>query len=48
MRLLVDVMCGRLVPYLRMCGYDTIYAGVGDSKPTTKSSQSPPRRIERY
>ncbi|WP_148680677.1 DUF5615 family PIN-like protein [Halovivax ruber] len=27
MRLLVDVMCGRLVPYLRMCGHDTIYAG---------------------
>jgi len=26
-RFLVDVMCGRLVPYLRMCGYDTIYAG---------------------
>ncbi|MFC3957999.1 DUF5615 family PIN-like protein [Halovivax cerinus] len=27
MRLLVDVMCGRLVSYLRMCGHDTIYAG---------------------
>ncbi|WP_290815450.1 DUF5615 family PIN-like protein [Halovivax sp.] len=27
MRLLVDVMCGRLVPYLRMCGHDAAYAG---------------------
>lgn len=30
MRLLVDVMCGRLVPYLRMCGHDTLYAGDRD------------------
>lgn len=26
-RFLVDVMCGRLVTYLRMCGYDTRYVG---------------------
>ncbi|MFC7044974.1 Mut7-C RNAse domain-containing protein [Halobacteriaceae archaeon GCM10025711] len=25
-RLLVDVMCGRLATYLRMCGYDAAYA----------------------
>lgn len=30
MRLLVDVMCGRVVPYLRMCGHDTAYAGDRD------------------
>ena len=23
---LLDVMCGRLATYLRMCGYDTVYA----------------------
>ncbi len=27
MGFLVDVMCGGLIPYLRMCGYDTVYAG---------------------
>lgn len=27
MRLLVDAMCGRLVPYLRMVGHDTASAG---------------------
>ncbi|MXV60697.1 hypothetical protein GS429_01150 [Natronorubrum sp. JWXQ-INN-674] len=27
MRLLLDVMCGGLVAYLRMCDYDTVYAG---------------------
>ncbi|MBZ6495885.1 Mut7-C RNAse domain-containing protein [Natrinema longum] len=27
MRLLVDVMCGGLVSYLRMCNHDTVYAG---------------------
>lgn len=27
MRLFLDVMCGGLVAYLRMCGYDTVYAG---------------------
>lgn len=27
MRLLVDVMCGGIVSYLRMCSYDTVYAG---------------------
>lgn len=27
MRLLLDVMCGGLVAYLRMCNYDTAYAG---------------------
>lgn len=27
MRLLLDVMCGGLVAYLRMCGHDTVYAG---------------------
>ena len=27
MRLLLDVMCGGLVSYLRMCNYDTAYAG---------------------
>ena len=27
MRLLVDVMCGGIVSYCRMCGHDTIYAG---------------------
>jgi len=27
MRLLLDVMCGGLVSYLRMCNYDTVYAG---------------------
>lgn len=27
MPFLVDVMCGGLVSYLRMCGYDTAYAG---------------------
>ncbi|WP_226041957.1 Mut7-C RNAse domain-containing protein [Natrinema sp. DC36] len=27
MRLLVDVMCGGIIPYLRMCNHDTAYAG---------------------
>ena len=27
MRLLLDVMCGGLVSYLRMCDHDTVYAG---------------------
>ncbi|MHC3437945.1 Mut7-C RNAse domain-containing protein [Natrialbaceae archaeon A-gly3] len=27
MRLAVDVMCGGIVPYLRMCGHDTVYVG---------------------
>ncbi|NGM69582.1 DUF5615 family PIN-like protein [Natronolimnobius sp. AArcel1] len=27
MRLLLDVMCGGLVAYLRMCNHDTVYAG---------------------
>ena len=27
MRLLLDVMCGGLDSYLRMCNYDTVYAG---------------------
>ncbi|APW98129.1 hypothetical protein CHINAEXTREME_10165 [Halobiforma lacisalsi AJ5] len=27
MRLLLDVMCGGLVPYLRLCNHDTAYAG---------------------
>ncbi|SEP87863.1 Mut7-C RNAse domain-containing protein [Natrinema salaciae] len=27
MRLLLDVMCGGLVSYLRMCNHDTAYAG---------------------
>ncbi|MCU4925610.1 Mut7-C RNAse domain-containing protein [Halobacteria archaeon AArc-dxtr1] len=27
MRLLVDLMCGGIVSYLRMCGHDTVYAG---------------------
>lgn len=27
MRLLLDVMCGGLVSYLRMCNHDTVYAG---------------------
>ncbi|WP_226006826.1 Mut7-C RNAse domain-containing protein [Natrinema salinisoli] len=27
MRLLIDVMCGGLVSYLRMCNHDTVYAG---------------------
>lgn len=27
MRLLLDVMCGGLRPYLRMCGHDASYAG---------------------
>ena len=27
MRLLVDLMCGGVVSYLRMCGHDTAYAG---------------------
>ncbi|MDS0477720.1 Mut7-C RNAse domain-containing protein [Natrinema sp. 1APR25-10V2] len=27
MRLLVDVMCGGIVSYLRMCNHDTVYAG---------------------
>ena len=26
-RFLLDVMCGTLTSYLRMCGYDTAYAG---------------------
>lgn len=30
MRLLVDLMCGGLVSYLRMCGHDTAYAGDRD------------------
>ena len=30
MRLLLDVMCGGLDSYLRMCGYDTVYAGDRD------------------
>ena len=29
-RLLVDVMCGGIVPYLRLCGHDTAYAGDRD------------------
>lgn len=29
-RLLLDVMLGRLVPYLRVCGYDAAYAGDRD------------------
>ncbi|WP_254524163.1 Mut7-C RNAse domain-containing protein [Natrinema caseinilyticum] len=27
MKLLVDVMCGGVVSYLRMCNHDTVYAG---------------------
>ncbi|WIV66899.1 Mut7-C RNAse domain-containing protein [Natrialbaceae archaeon AArc-T1-2] len=27
MRLLVDLMCGGVVSYLRMCGHDTVYTG---------------------
>ncbi|WP_265108036.1 Mut7-C RNAse domain-containing protein [Halosolutus halophilus] len=27
MHLLLDVMCGGIDSYLRMCGYDTVYAG---------------------
>ena len=27
MRLLLDVMCGGVVSYLRMCNHDTVYAG---------------------
>jgi len=27
MRVLVDVMCGGVVSYLRMCNHDTVYAG---------------------
>ncbi|AEH38715.1 Mut7-C RNAse domain-containing protein [Halopiger xanaduensis] len=27
MRFLLDVMCGGLVSYLRMCNHDTVYAG---------------------
>lgn len=27
MRILLDVMCGGIVAYLRMCGHDTAYAG---------------------
>jgi len=27
MRVLVDVMCGGIVSYLRMCNHDTVYAG---------------------
>lgn len=27
MQLLLDVMCGGLVAYLRMCNHDTVYAG---------------------
>ncbi len=30
MKLLLDVMCGGLDSYLRMCGYDTVYAGDRD------------------
>ncbi|WP_306052246.1 Mut7-C RNAse domain-containing protein [Natronococcus wangiae] len=30
MRLLLDVMCGGLVAYLRMCGHDAAYAGDRD------------------
>lgn len=30
MDLLLDVMCGGLVAYLRMCGHDTVYAGDRD------------------
>ena len=30
MRLLVDVMCGGIVTYCRMCGHDTLYAGDHD------------------
>ncbi|ELY51199.1 DUF5615 family PIN-like protein [Natronolimnohabitans innermongolicus] len=30
MRFLLDVMCGGLVAYLRMCGHDTVYAGDRD------------------
>lgn len=26
MKLLLDVMCGGLTSYLRMCGHDTVYA----------------------
>ncbi|WP_394739745.1 Mut7-C RNAse domain-containing protein [Natronococcus roseus] len=27
MRILLDIMCGGLPAYLRMCGHDTVYAG---------------------
>ena len=27
MRFAVDLMCGGIVPYLRMCGHDTVYVG---------------------
>ncbi|ELY57350.1 Mut7-C RNAse domain-containing protein [Natronococcus jeotgali] len=30
MEILLDVMCGGLVAYLRMCGHDTAYAGDRD------------------
>lgn len=30
MRTLLDVMCGGLVSYLRMCNHDTVYAGDRD------------------
>ncbi len=30
MRFLVDLMCGGIVSYLRMCGHDTAYAGERD------------------
>ncbi|MFC4245546.1 Mut7-C RNAse domain-containing protein [Natribaculum luteum] len=30
MRFLVDLMCGGVVSYLRMCGHDTVYAGDRD------------------
>lgn len=30
MRLLIDVMCGGVVSYLRMCGHDAVYAGDRD------------------
>ncbi len=29
-RFLVDTMCGRLPPYLRLCGHDTVYAADRD------------------
>ncbi|ELY98243.1 hypothetical protein C482_12012 [Natrialba chahannaoensis JCM 10990] len=35
MRFLLDTMCGGLVAYLRMCDYDTVYAG--DREPVLES-----------
>jgi uncharacterized protein with PIN domain len=48
MRLLCDVMCGKLATYLRMCGHDTAYAldaGVEDDDAILRWADREDRRL---